>query len=53
LVKAIKLLRGRALLAGRARVERGDLAVLSQMTTFRVPEEVQAKVPELLGEITA
>jgi MoxR-like ATPase len=53
LVKAIKLLRGRALLAGRARVERGDLAVLSQMTTFRVPEEVQAKVPELIGEITA
>jgi MoxR-like ATPase len=53
LVKAVKLLRGRALLAGRTRVERGDLAVLSQMTTFRVPEEVQLKVPELLGEITA
>jgi MoxR-like ATPase len=53
LVKAIKLLRGRALFAGRARVERGDLAVLSQMTTFRVPEEVAAKVPELIGEITA
>jgi MoxR-like ATPase len=53
LVKAVKLLRGRALLAGRARVERGDLAVLSQMTTFRVPEEVQVKVPELIGEITA
>jgi hypothetical protein len=27
--------------------------VLSQMTTFRVPEEVQRKVPEILGEITA
>ncbi|HTO53148.1 MAG TPA: MoxR family ATPase [Myxococcota bacterium] len=53
LVKAVKLLRGRAFLAGRARVERGDLAVLSQMTTFRVPEEVQLKVPELIGEITA
>jgi MoxR-like ATPase len=53
LVKAVKLLRGRALLSGRARVERGDLAVLSQMTTFRVPEEVQRKVPEILGEITA
>ena len=53
LVKAVKLLRGRALLSGRARVERGDLAVLSQMTTFRVPEEVQQKVPEILGEITA
>jgi len=53
LVKAVKLLRGRALLSGRARVERGDLAVLSQMTTFRVPDEVQRKVPELVGEITA
>jgi len=53
LVKAVKLLRGRALLAGRTRVERGDLAVLSQMTTFRVPEEVQLKVPELIGEVSA
>jgi len=51
LVKAVKLLRGRALLAGRERVERGDLSVLSQMTTFRVPEDVHAKVPELVEEI--
>jgi len=53
LVKAVKLLRGRALLAGRSRVERGDLAVLSLMTTFRVPEEVAAKVPALIEEIAA
>lgn len=51
LVKAVKLLRGRALLAGRERVEREDLGVLSSMTTFRVPEEVHEKVPELIEEI--
>jgi MoxR-like ATPase len=53
LVKAVKLLRGRALLAGRERVEREDLGVLAQMTTFRVPEEVHAKVPALIEEISA
>jgi MoxR-like ATPase len=53
LVKAVKLLRGRALLAGRQRVERADLTVLKLMTTFRVPEEVHEKVPELIEEITA
>ncbi|HXX48736.1 MAG TPA: MoxR family ATPase [Myxococcota bacterium] len=52
LVKAVKLVRGRALLAGRERVERGDLSVLEQMTTFRVPEEVHAKVPALIEEIS-
>lgn len=51
LVKAVKLLRGRALLAGRERVEREDLVVLNLMTTFRVPEEVHEKVPELIEEI--
>jgi MoxR-like ATPase len=53
LVKAVKLLRGRALLAGRDHVIAGDLAVLQWMTTFRVPEEVHEKVPELLEEIVA
>jgi len=53
LVKAVKLLRGRALLAGRDHVQSEDLAVLSLMTTFRVPEEVHEKVPELLEEIVA
>jgi MoxR-like ATPase len=53
LVKAVKLLRGRALLAGRDHVSGEDLAVLQWMTTFRVPEEVHEKVPELLEEIVA
>ena len=53
LVKAVKLLRGRALLAGRSRVDPTDLSVLSLMTTFRVPEEVAAKVPGLIEEIAA
>jgi MoxR-like ATPase len=53
LVKAVKLLRGRALLAGRDHVRAEDLAVLNLMTTFRVPEEVHEKVPELIEEIVA
>ena len=35
----------------RKRVEAEDLAVLSWMTTFRVPEDVHEKVPELIEEI--
>ena len=53
LVKAVKLLRGRALLAARDHVIAEDLSVLQLMTTFRVPEEVHEKVPELLEEIVA
>ena len=48
LVKAVKILRAQALLAGRDRVELADLGALRWMTTFRVPEEVHARVPELL-----
>jgi len=51
LVKAVKLLRGQALLAGRDAVAAEDLEVLRWMTTFRVPEEVHEKVPELIEEI--
>jgi MoxR-like ATPase len=48
LVKAVKLLRGHALLAGRDAVGPEDFAVLSWMTTFRVPDEVQEKLPEVV-----
>ncbi len=51
LVKAVKLLRGRALLAGRTRVEPGDLDVLRWMTTFRVPEEIHEKVPDVIRRV--
>ncbi len=51
LVKAVKLLQGRAALAGRERVELADLDVLRWMTTFRVAEEVHEKVPELIARV--
>ncbi|MCE2390380.1 MAG: MoxR family ATPase [Proteobacteria bacterium] len=50
LVKAVKLLRGRALLAGRRTVEPEDLAVLHWMTRFRVPEAAHEALPELIGK---
>jgi MoxR-like ATPase len=53
LVKAVKLLRGRALLAGRHEVRLEDLAVLEWMTTFRLPAEVHAQVPEIVARIVA
>lgn len=52
LVKAVKLLRAQALLAGRDAVAASDLEVLRWMTTFRVPEDVNEKVPELIEEIS-
>ncbi len=51
LVKAVKLLRGRALLAGREAVAPEDLDVLRWMTTFRVPDEVHEKVPDLIRRV--
>ena len=53
LVKAIKLLRGRALLAGRDEATNDDLGVLHWMTTFRLPEEVHEKVPEIIERAAA
>jgi MoxR-like ATPase len=53
LVKAVKLLRGRALLAGRSSVELEDLEVLRWMTTFRVPDEIHERIPELISKVTA
>jgi hypothetical protein len=52
LVKAVKLVRGRALLAGRSRAVLEDLRVLEWMTTFRVPPEVHEKVPEVIARAT-
>ncbi len=51
LVKAVKLLRGHAWLAGRAAVAGHDLAVLRWMTTFRVPEEAHEKIGEVIARV--
>jgi MoxR-like ATPase len=51
LVKAVKLLRAQALLAGRMRVLPEDLGVLELMTTFRVPAEVHAALPGLIAGV--
>lgn len=48
LVKAIKLLRGRALLRGRRAVALEDLDVLRWMTTFRVPSEAHEQLPAII-----
>ena len=51
LVKAVKLLQGRAVLEDRERVELADLDVLRWMTTFRVPPEVHDHVPQLISRV--
>lgn len=51
LVKAVKLLRGRAWLDGRSAVEPHDLALLGWMTTFRVPEEAHEKIGEIVARV--
>ena len=51
LVKAVKMMKGRALLAGRTEVAAEDLEVLSRMTTFRVPQEVQIEVPVVIERV--
>jgi MoxR-like ATPase len=52
LVKAVKLMRGSAWLAGRGEVRSDDLAVLHWVTTFRVPEEAHEKMDELLARVS-
>jgi MoxR-like ATPase len=51
LVKAVKLLRGHAWLAGRGSVDASDLALLRWMTTFRVPEEAHEKMGEVIARV--
>jgi MoxR-like ATPase len=51
LVKAVKLLRGSAWLAGRGEVASDDLAVLRWITTFRVPEEAHEKIEEVIARV--
>ncbi len=51
LVKAVKLIRGRALLRGRMVAGVEDLDVLHWMTTFRVPAEAHERLGEVLVRI--
>jgi MoxR-like ATPase len=51
LVKAVKLMRGSAWLAGCREVRGEDLAVLRWVTTFRVPEEAHEKMSELIARV--
>lgn len=48
LVKTIKILKAQALLQGRLKVELADMAVIRYVTTFRVPEEINRSLPELI-----
>jgi MoxR-like ATPase/Mg-chelatase subunit ChlD len=51
LVKAVKMLKAKAILEQRWVVESQDMIVLKYMTTFRVPPEVHEKVEDLLEEV--
>ncbi len=50
LVKAVKMLKARAILRQRWVVKPEDLIVLKYMTTFRVPPEVHDKIEDLIEE---
>jgi MoxR-like ATPase len=50
LVKAVKILKARALLEGRMEVTPDDLSVLTYVTSFRVPEDIDRNMPTLLRE---
>jgi MoxR-like ATPase len=51
LVKAIKILKAKAILEGRRTVIPQDLMVLRYMTTFRVPEDLYQKINEMLSDL--
>ena len=50
LVKTIKILKAQALLEGRMLVTPDDLKVMTYLTAFRVPEDVNRNMPTLLRE---
>ncbi|MBN1572896.1 MAG: MoxR family ATPase [Deltaproteobacteria bacterium] len=51
LVKAVRILKAKAILEGRKEVSPGDLSVLKYMTTFRVPEEIAERIEEILENL--
>ena len=50
LVKTVKILKAQALLAGRMKVTPDDLGVVTYLTTFRVPEDIDRNMPTLIKE---
>ncbi len=51
LVKAVRILKAKAILEGRKEVIPGDLSVLKYLTTFRVPEEIAERIEEILENL--
>ncbi|MBN2225407.1 MAG: MoxR family ATPase [Deltaproteobacteria bacterium] len=51
LVKAISILKAKAILEGRTEVVPGDLSVLKYLMTFRVPPEVAQRIDEILVDL--
>lgn len=51
LVKAIKIMKAKAVISGRTRAILDDLKVMKYITTFRVPPEVHEQIEEITEEI--
>jgi MoxR-like ATPase len=51
LVKAVRVLKAKAILEGREEVTQKDLSVLKYLTTFRVPEEIAERIEEILENL--
>ena len=53
LVKAVTVMKARAILCGRPVCEPEDLAVLRYLTTFRVPEHVHEQIDRIIADVLA
>lgn len=51
LVKAIKILKAKAVLEGRDHCVPEDMFVMKYLTTFRIPEELHARIEDIIAEL--
>jgi MoxR-like ATPase len=51
LVKAVKILKAKAIIEGRNHCVPEDLFVLKYLTTFRIPEELHNRIEEIISEL--
>lgn len=51
LVKALRVMRARAVLEGRQECTAEDINILTFLTTFRLPEGIHAKIPRIIAEV--